>query len=88
MEHKQMYCLAKDASETDVGICASSCTPLFPVKWIPLNILLVWKTGPCYPTLPLEGKMDVKVYKERGDLTNVHLIICLCITDAFKLELL
>lgn len=41
MEHKQMCFLAKSVSETEMGVSASSCSPLFPVKCIPLNISLV-----------------------------------------------
>lgn len=63
MEHKQMCYLAKSVSENDMGICPSSCSTLFPVKHIALNISLVWYTGLFSPTLPLQGWMKWKYAK-------------------------
>lgn len=57
--------LLKVWARTDLGVFTSSCTPLFPVKWIPLNISLVWKTGLGYPSLPLEGGGCLSMQRER-----------------------
>lgn len=57
--------LLKVWARTDLRVSTSSCTPLFPVKWIPLNISLVWKTGPGYPSLPLEGGGCLSMQRER-----------------------